>query len=173
MYINIFKKQRFRFALFIAVTTTSIHQQSSIEKKFNWIKPISTFYVFFISIDDNGMTLTTSWAAIIIAASELRGVFSAIKRDQSKALHSVLFFHPPFIFLLNNFHFSIFFCFALKSFSIHLNANNNNELILPSASALDLPVSFLLCDTSMKCSITKERGLQIMYFKIFTTICVH
>lgn len=110
LYINIFKKHRFRCALFIAVTTTAIHQQSSIEKKFNWIKPISTFYVFFISIDDNGMTLTTSWASIIIAASELRGVFSAIKKDQSKALHSVLFST-----LLSFFSFWTIFIFRFSS----------------------------------------------------------
>lgn len=80
-------------------------------KILNCIKPISTFYMFFISIDDNGMTLTTSCYYYYCCIRAQRSVFSDQKGSKQGTAFYV--FHPlRFFFLLSNFHFSISLLFC-------------------------------------------------------------
>lgn len=137
-------------------------------KILNWIKPISTFYMFFISIDDNGMTLTTSCYYYYCCIRAQRSVFSDQKGSKQGTAFYV--FHPLRFFPFEQFSF---FYFSSVLPSSHFPSI---WMRITTASSFSFTLcpgspSFFCAATSMQCcSNSTKEGLWIRNYEILVII---
>lgn len=136
-------------------------------KILNWIKPISTFYMFFISIDDNGMTLTTSCYYYYCCIRAQRSVFSDQKGSKQGTAFYV--FHPLRSFPFEQFSFFYFSSVLpsshFPSIWMRITTSSFSFTLCPGSP------SFFCAATSMQCcSNSTKEGLWIRNYEILVII---